>query len=227
MNVALVLAGGTGTRLGEDIPKQYIEVKGKPIIAYVLELFMRHPAVDAIQVVADAQWRDEIDMYAASSDKFRGYSKPGETRQLSIWNGLIDIKEYAKADDLVIVHDAARPNLSKSFLQRCIDAVKEHDGAMPVLPMKDTVYFSEDGRRVSSLLDRSRIFAGQAPEIFHFEKYFAANQALLPERIRMVNGSTEPAILAGMDIALVDGEEMNFKITTQQDLQRFRDVMGE
>ena len=134
---------------------------------------------------------------------------------------------YAKADDLVIIHDAARPNLSGDFLQRCIDAAENHDGIMPVLPMKDTVYFSEDGRQVSSLLDRSRIFAGQAPEIFRFEKYFAANQALLPERIRMVNGSTEPAVLAGMDIALTDGEEMNFKITTQQDLQRFRDVMGE
>lgn len=227
MNVALVLAGGIGTRLEENIPKQYIDVKGKPIIAYVLEMFVQHLSVDAIQVVADAQWHDVIDRYVANSDKFRGYSKPGETRQLSIWNALVDIKVYAKADDLVIIHDAARPNLSGDFLQRCIDAAENHDGIMPVLPMKDTVYFSEDGRQVSSLLDRSRIFAGQAPEIFRFEKYFAANQALLPERIRMVNGSTEPAVLAGMDIALTDGEEMNFKITTQQDLQRFRDVMGE
>lgn len=227
MNVALVLAGGIGTRLEENIPKQYIDVKGKPIIAYVLEMFAQHLSVDAIQVVADAQWHDLIDRYVANSDKFRGYSKPGETRQLSIWNALVDIKVYAKADDLVIIHDAARPNLSGDFLQRCIDAAENHDGIMPVLPMKDTVYFSENGRQVSSLLDRSRIFAGQAPEIFRFEKYFAANQALLPERIRMVNGSTEPAVLAGMDIALTDGEEMNFKITTQQDLQRFRDVMGE
>ena len=227
MNVALVLAGGIGTRLEENIPKQYIDVKGKPIIAYVLEMFVQHLSVDAIQVVADAQWHDLIDRYVANSDKFRGYSKPGGTRQLSIWNALVDIKVYAKADDLVIIHDAARPNLSGDFLQRCIDAAENHDGIMPVLPMKDTVYFSEDGRQVSSLLDRSRIFAGQAPEIFRFVKYFAANQALLPERIRMVNGSTEPAVLAGMDIALTDGEEMNFKITTQQDLQRFRDVMGE
>lgn len=227
MNVALVLAGGTGTRLGEDIPKQYINVKGKPIIAYVLELFMQHPSVDAIQVVADVQWRDVIDRYVVNSDKFRGYSNPGETRQFSIWNALVDIKTYAKEDDLVIIHDAARPNLSGDFLQRCIDAAKNHDGVMPVLPMKDTVYFSEDGRQVSSLLDRSRIFAGQAPELFRFDKYYAANDALLPERIRMVNGSTEPAVLAGMDIALADGEEMNFKITTQQDLQRFRDLMGD
>lgn len=227
MNVALVLAGGAGTRLGENIPKQYIAVKGKPIIAYALKMFMQHPAVDAIQVVADAEWHEVINMYIADSAKFRGYSKPGKTRQLSIWNALGDIKEYAKADDLVIIHDAARPNLSEKFLQQCIDAAGNHDGVMPVLPMKDTVYFSEDGKKVSSLLDRSHIFAGQAPEIFRFNKYFAANAALLPERIRMVNGSTEPAILAGMDIALTDGEEMNFKITTQQDLQRFRDLMGE
>lgn len=227
MNIALILAGGAGTRLGEDIPKQYIMVRKRPIIAYVLDLFMQHKSVDAIQVVADPVWHDTIDACVAHSDKFRGYSIPGATRQLSIWNGLTDIRGYAKDDDLVIIHDAARPCLSEELLQCCIDTAREHDGAMPVLPMKDTVYFSEDGRQVSSLLDRSCIFAGQAPEVFRFGKYIAANNALLPERIQSVNGSTEPAILAGMDIALVDGEEKNFKITTQQDLQRFCDLMGE
>lgn len=227
MNIALILAGGTGTRLGEDIPKQYIMVRKRPVIAYVLDLFIQHKSVDAIQVVADPVWHDTIDACVAYSNKFRGYSMPGATRQLSIWNGLTDIRGYAEDDDLVIIHDAARPCLSDGLLQCCIDAVREHDGAMPVLPMKDTVYFSEDGRHISSLLDRGCIFAGQAPEVFRLGKYIAANNALLPERIQSVNGSTEPAILAGMDIALVDGEEKNFKITTQQDLQRFCDLMGE
>jgi 2-C-methyl-D-erythritol 4-phosphate cytidylyltransferase len=88
------------------------------------------------------------------------------------------------------------------------------------------VYVSEDGARITSLLERSRIFAGQAPEAFLFGKYLEANRALLPERILKINGSTEPAVMAGMDIAMIPGDEGNFKITTKGDLERFREMLG-
>lgn len=104
-------------------------------------------------------------------------------------------------------------------------ASKGHDGAMPVLPMKDTVYLSEDGVSVSELLNRSRLFAGQAPELFDLEKYYTANMALLPDRILSINGSTEPAVMAGMDIAMVAGDEGNYKITTAADLERFKEEL--
>ena len=93
---------------------------------------------------------------------------------------------------------------------------------MPVLPMKDTVYTSLDGRKVTALLDRSTVYAGQAPEVFQIGRYFEANRKLLPEKILKINGSTEPAILDGMDIVMIPGEEGNFKITTGADLERFR-----
>ncbi len=88
--------------------------------------------------------------------------------------------------------------------------------------MKDTVYSSQDGKTISSLLDRSRIFAGQAPELFQLGVYYKANIRLLPDQIKKINGSTEPAILAGCDMAMIPGEEENFKITTGEDLRRFR-----
>jgi 2-C-methyl-D-erythritol 4-phosphate cytidylyltransferase len=227
MNIALLLSGGTGSRLGADIPKQYIEVEGKMILSYCLETIGLHNYIDAIQVVADPAWQDCIRESAAEqewSDKLFGFSAPGSTRQLSILNGLQDIRGYAEAEDIVLIHDAARPCLKPETITDCIDAAKEHDGALPVLPMKDTVYFSEDGLRISSLLPRSCVVAGQAPEAFRLEKYLQANCVLMPDRILQINGSTEPAVMAGMDIAVIPGDEGNFKITTEADLLRFRQI---
>lgn len=242
MVTALLLSGGTGTRMGVETPKQYIEVNGKPIIAYCLHTLLFHEGIDAVQIVADDMWRETIltcmkrfqdggcDVTAPKKkdcgiEKFRGFSAPGETRQLSILNGLEDIAKYASDADYVLVHDAARPLLSAALVADCLKAAALHDGAIPVLPMKDTVYFSDDRERITSLLERSRIFAGQAPEAFQLGKYVEANRALLPERILKINGSTEPAIMAGMDIAMIPGDEGNFKITTRADLVRFQEVV--
>lgn len=219
MNIAIVLSGGTGTRLGAEVPKQYIQVNGKTIISYCLDVLESCEQIDAVQIVADTSWHDVI--LESKMQKFKGFSKPGENRQRSIFNALEDIKGYAKEDDVVIIHDAARPCVSEEVFIDLINACKEHDGALPVLPMKDTVYLSEDGRSITSLLNRSQIFAGQAPEAFHFGKYYEANMRLLLNEILEINGSTEPAVMAGMDVAMISGDEKNFKITTVEDLERF------
>lgn len=223
MNVALILAGGTGTRLGSDIPKQYVSVEGKTIIAYCLQVFGDHPEIAAVQIVAHPEWHEEIhrQMPDAVLNKFRGFSTPGKNRQYSIFNGLGDIIQYADEKDIVIVHDAARPLVSASMLSDCVDACKDHDGVIPVLPMKDTVYLGEKGK-LTSLLERDKVYAGQAPEAFLLGKYYDANKRLVPDGIMKINGSTEPAVMAGMDIAMIPGDEGNFKITTQVDLERFK-----
>lgn len=228
MIVALILAGGVGTRVGADIPKQYIEVCGKPIIIYCLEQLTGNADIDAIQIVADSCWREKILAWLSEykvDTKFRGFSLPGENRQLSIFHGLEDIRKYAADEDYVFIHDAARPLLTEKMITDCINAVKGHDGVLPVLAMKDTVYLSVDGKCVSSLVNRSQIYAGQAPEVFCLGKYFEANKRLLPKDILNINGSTEPAVMAGMDIAMIPGDERNFKITTKEDLERFRQMM--
>ncbi|MCI9421968.1 MAG: 2-C-methyl-D-erythritol 4-phosphate cytidylyltransferase [Dorea sp.] len=230
MTIALILSGGTGTRLGFDIPKQYIEVNGRPIISYSIESLSSHNELDAIQIVADPVWQGQIQDWLAEEGecgKFRGFSSPGGNRQLSILNGLKDIREYAKDSDYVFIHDAARPLLTEKQITDCIAGAFGHDGVLPVLPMKDTVYSSTDGKKISALLNRSEIYAGQAPEMFQLGSYYEANCRLLPDKIWQINGSTEPAILAGLDVVMIPGDEGNFKITTKEDLERFRKILDD
>lgn len=221
MNIALILSGGTGNRLGSDIPKQYLEVEGRTVISYCLEVFEKCQSISAIQIVADEKWHELIERSALT--KLKGFSAPGITRQLSILNGLEDMRAYAGEEDIVIIHDAARPFVSEGQIECLIEAVKAHDGAIPVLPMKDTVYLSNDGKKITSLLDRKYVVAGQAPEGFKLGKYYEANRTLLPDEIMKINGSTEPAFLSGMDIVTIQGDEQNFKITTRNDLIRFKE----
>ena len=98
MNIALILSGGTGRRAGTDIPKQYVEVCGKPVLSYSIETLSAHGGIDAIQIVAAPQWHERIRGWLGTADigmKFRGFSLPGETRQLSVLQGLEDIRKYA------------------------------------------------------------------------------------------------------------------------------------
>lgn len=228
MNIALVLSGGIGRRAGTGIPKQYMEVAGKTLISYSLERLSSHDGIDAIHIVADPAWQDSIREWLKPADarkKFRGFSVPGENRQLSILHGLEDIRGYAGALDCVLIHDAARPGLSEGLISACLEAAREHDGVLPVLPMKDTLYKSNNGRTVTGLLNRSQIYAGQAPEVFRLAPYYEANRRLLPDRIMDISGSAEPAVLAGMDVVMIPGDEGNFKITTGADLEKFRKMM--
>ncbi|WP_022759213.1 IspD/TarI family cytidylyltransferase [Butyrivibrio fibrisolvens] len=247
MTIAIILAGGTGSRIKSDIPKQFVELSGQMMIMHALAPFGESNLVDNIQIVANESWREKIedaifeDPESVVAEKFLGFSDPGENRQLSIYNAMRDLKKMldcARENDCsakignihiiesVIIHDAARPFVTVENIDECISALDVHDGAMPVLPMKDTVYFSRTGKRVDELMNRSCIYAGQAPEAFRFDKYLAANEDLLPDQILMIKGSTEPAIMAGMDVAMIPGDQRHFKVTTDEDLERAREILG-
>lgn len=229
MNIALVLSGGRGMRMDTKVPKQYIEVRGKPVFAYCIETLCAHKEIDAIQIVADSRWHGLIWKWLSKMDevgKFHGFSNPGKNRQISIWNGLQDIGFYANISDRVLIHDAARPLLSKKMITDCFNAISGHDGVLPALPMKDTVYQSIDGKVITALLNREELYAGQAPEVFCLGKYYEANRRLFPEKILKIHGSSEPALLAGMDITVIPGDEMNFKITTREDMEKFLGIVN-
>lgn len=222
MNIALILSGGTGARMGTKIPKQYIEVEGKPVISYVLDIFETHEMIDRIQVVADEDWHDLISQYAGR--KLAGFSEPGTNRQYSILNGLSDILAYADVKDYVIIHDAARPLLHSGTITEILKTLKDHEAVTPILPLKDTVYLYEDGR-FTGTAERAKLAAGQAPEGFLLGRYYEAVKGLLPDKILHITGSLQAALEAGMDAVPIPGDEGNFKITTMADLETFRQIV--
>lgn len=227
--IAILLAGGKGVRFGGSIPKQYIRVNNECIITYCLKTITDNRGIDGVRIVADPDFRDMIlddaRRFGVEMDKIAGFSMPGATnRQSSIMSAMKDIKDSSGKCDAVLIHDAARPFVTSSMIDSCLSALNEHDGAMPVLPMTDTVYMSEDGKSVTSLLDRSKLFAGQAPEAFLFDKYYDANLALSFEEFENIKGSSEPAVMAGLDVALIPGNPGNIKITTKEDMGKLYQV---
>ena len=226
MNYAIILSGGTGTRLGGEIPKQYIEVGDKPIILYCAETMEKTDCIDQICIVAAPQWQETIRGWIekAPITKFQGFADAGESRQHSLISGLKFIAESNPEEgSKVLIHDATRPNVSKALLTRCMERLADADGVLPVIPVKDTMYLSEDKKTISGLLNRDQIFSGQAPESFDFAKYYKINSELTDEEISNVRGTAEIAYRKGLSVALTEGEEINYKITTAADLEKFRD----
>ena len=226
MNIALILSGGTGVRFGSDIPKQYLRIQNRMLISWTIKAVWDSGDFDALQIVATEAWRDAIREELPVSCVMKGFSSPGDTRQGSILNGLLDIAGYAAPEDKVLIHDAARPFVSKDLIDACFAALSGHDGVMPVLPMTDTVYYSESGSSVERLLPRAALFAGQAPELFRLGQYLDANKRLTHEQLRQFNGTSEPAVLAGLDVVMIPGSRQNFKITTREDWERCRELLS-
>lgn len=221
MNYLILLSGGIGSRMKSlGRPKQYFLVNDKPIFLYALETFDLHSDIDGIIIVAHEEWRKEIKMWIKKSNirKFLGFAIPGESRQESIYNGLKYLQNWADSDANVIIHDAARPLVSSALIQDCLIPLDSYEGVIPVLPIKDTVYQSKDGKHIDNLLPRAQLFAGQAPESFKFQKYLSIHENMKKSDLKMITGSTEIALNNHMDILMIPGEECNFKITTDGDL---------
>mgnify|MGYP000020656629 CR=1 FL=1 len=231
MNYAIILSGGIGSRMNNiDIPKQYIKVNGKPIIIYTLEKFENSDEIDKIIIVAANDWK----IYIEDICKTYGISKlsdvviNGETRQESIYNGLKKcVEDSNSVDDKVIIHDAVRPMVTAKLIEECLKNVGEYDGCMPVLPLSDTIYYSDNGEEITNLMDRSKLYAGQAPEAFDLYKYYVINKNTSKEELNKIKGTSELAYKKGLNVKLIAGEDTNFKITTRVDLTRFEMIVKE
>lgn len=230
MNIAVILSGGIGTRMGNNIPKQYIEVNNQPIISYCLKTFLSNGNISAVVIGVANEWRSYVEkqIELLNPNKPVHFTIPGETRQYSIYNALNLIKELGyKEDDIVIIHDAARPLVSNELINRCLNGCLHADGVMPVIPVKDTIYLSSNAKDIDSLLNRNHLWAGQAPEAFIFGKYLKVHEKISKEELLKINGSTEIAYKAGLNIELTEGDFMNFKITTPEDLSNFENIINQ
>lgn len=228
MNTAIILSGGVGTRMGTECPKQYLEVAGQPIIAYCLEVFQSHPAVDSIVITAADEWQGFLNEWINKKGitKFKAFAPAGRTRQHSIFNGLTAAECCTDRDGVVIIHDAARPLVSEQIISDCLSAAAEFGGAMPVITVKDTVYYSQSGEKIDNLLDRGCLYAGQAPEAFRYGEYLDIHRAASDSEIAETVGTSQIAYNHGMNIRMVKGSESNFKITTSEDLEAFKAVLN-
>ena len=209
-------------RMGADIPKQYMELLGKPVLVHTAEQFQRCGLVEHIVIVAAREWEDRIWAWKErfGLSKLCALAPAGENRQRSILSGLLAARDlFESQGDGVIIQDAARPLTGDALIESLLEGLKEAPAILPALPVTDTVYTSADGGRVDGLLDRSKLYAGQAPETFRLGKYYEANKRLFPDKIRDIHGSTEPAVLAGLDVVMIPGDERNIKITTRTDFE--------
>ena len=224
MNYAILLCGGTGTRLGASIPKQFLQVNGKAIMSYCMVSAQEHPLVDRIVIVAHEDWRDfiknEIDTLGV--DKFFCFADAGESRQHSVLSGMKAIMDNAEVSDgdKVIIHDAARPNLSQKLISDSLD-FGEYDCTLPVINVTDTTYYSENGKEVTQLLNRDKLYGGQTPEGFYLKQFYSINAAMTDEQLSAIRGSCQAAFEAGLSVKMVPGDTNNYKITTIQDYDRF------
>lgn len=227
-NIAVLLSGGVGNRMNLDVPKQYVLVGGKPVFYYSINSLLRNSRTDAIVVVISKEWRSFVEPYIDTKlfNKVILFADPGETRQLSIFNALKVIKSAGFDDDsIVLIHEAARPMTKQVLIDECYDACLDVDCVVPVMPVKNTLYSSRDGRMIDSLIDRSTVWSGQAPEAFRFGKYYRAHLETPLDILLSFNGGTELAFHCGLSCRLIKGDPFNFKITTQEDLTHFRSIV--
>lgn len=212
---ALVLAGGSGSRFGGEIPKQYQMLGDRIVLRHAVDAFLAHPSVDQVRVVLRPEDRPLYDD-AFTDIPILSPTIGGATRQESTCLGLESLRELAP--DHVLIHDGARPFPDSGIIDRTLGALKGHPGAIPALPVNDTLKrASADGETISDTVDRSGLWRAQTPQGFRFQDILAAH-----DKARG-NEMTDDAMIAekaGLPVALVTGSEDNIKITTPEDMDR-------
>lgn len=212
--VALVVGAGQGTRIGGDLPKQYLSVAGETVLRRTLRAFTDHPRVDAVRPVIAPDHRTLFDQAAAGLailDPVGG----GATRQDSVRLGLESLVDLAP--EFVLIHDAARPFVDRAVIDRVLDALADRPGAIPALPVTDTLKRGAAGGAIAATVDRAGLFRAQTPQGFRFAAILDAHRRALGAAM---TDDAQVAENAGLAVALVAGGEDNVKLTTPEDLIR-------
>jgi 2-C-methyl-D-erythritol 4-phosphate cytidylyltransferase len=227
MNIALIIAGGSGQRMGQDIPKQFINVQDKPVIIYTMEAFQRHPYVDAIQVVCLDGWHDVLKAYARqfSITKLVGVCSGGKNGQASIKNGIYSIKDKFSEKDIVLVHDGIRPFVSEEIISDNIATCKVYGSAIAAIPCAEAMLETEGKRSYNSIHDRDKLMRTQTPQAFPLGKLVWAHDEAKKRGITDSVASCTLMIELGEAVYFSTGSEKNIKLTTTDDLEIFRALL--
>lgn len=229
MNYALIIAGGSGNRMGQDIPKQFMHVDDCPIIVHTLLAFERHPDIHGIAVVCLDGWQTVLRSYANqfSVTKLKWIFKGGDSGMESIHNGIYGLREEGcQGEDLVLIHDAVRPLLPQDIISSNIAICQKYGYAITGIRCREAILESEDGFSTTKSIPRDKLIRTQTPQTFRLRNIIEAHEEAAVRGIEnSVASCTLMAELGGREMHIVPGSEKNIKVTTVEDLEILKALM--
>lgn len=225
MNIAVILAGGKGLRVGDELPKQFVSVFGRPIIAYTLDQFQTHPEIDAILIVCIEKYiplMDEI-VRKNSFTKVKWIAVGGSDFQGSVMNGISCLRPFLKPDDIVLFHYAASPFVTDDIISDGIKVAEEHGNSVSATPCYLLLGSNDDGAVSTEWVDRDKIMQLNSPQCFSFEYvvqlYDEAEQKGFIDKVEP--HTTSLMYYMGRTLYFSKGNQTNIKITTREDIELF------
>ena len=232
MNIAIIIAGGSGQRMGQDIPKQFINVYDKPVLIYTLESFQKHPMVDAIEVVCIEGWENVVWAYAKqfNIDKLKWITKGGNSGQESIRNGVYNLEGKCSKDDVIIIHDGIRPLVEPSVLTDVINKAHEYGNAVTSMPYNEQIFVvnKDDESTTTQFIPRETLRRVATPQAYRFdlleEKYHEAFEKEIG--IYGSHYTNTMMVELGVTLHFAAGSDKNIKLTTKDDLDLFKGYLS-
>ena len=224
MNIALILAGGSGKRTEQDIPKQFMNVYDKPVILYTLEAFQKHPDIDGIIVSCLEGWEEILSAYAREYgiDKLKWVVSGGENGQASARKALLALEDTCKEDDIVIIHDAVRPMLSSDIISDCIVTCKRYGNGLSAIRCQETIVQTADGISGNVNIHRDDIMRVMTPQAYRYGKAVWAHKTALERGITNAVYTNTLMLDLGERVYFSKGSAKNIKITTAEDVETFK-----
>lgn len=228
MNIAIIIAGGTGNRMGQDIPKQFINVYDKPILIYTLEGFQRHPQIDAIEVVCIDGWHEVLWAYAHQFNitKLKWVISGGATGQESIRNGVFHLEGKVCDNDVIVIHDGIRPLVDDFVLTDVIQKAQKYGNAVTSLPYNEQMFIvnSENAKTTNHYIPRETLRRVSTPQAYKFGKLDWAYHEAFEKGIGIYGSSYTNTMMVelGEFLHFAAGSDKNIKLTTKDDLEMFK-----
>ena len=226
MTIAIIIAGGSGSRMGQDIPKQFLNVYDKPVLIYTLESFQRHPGIDAIEVVCIQGWYEVLWAYAKQYgiDKLKWVVPGGSTGQESIRNGVFNLEGKVADDDIIVIHDGIRPLVEPEVLTDVIVQCQQFGNAVSSMPYHDQIFVIDDDQSTTRYIPRETLRRVVTPQAYRFKKLDGAYHKAFDDKIGIYGSSYTNTMMVelGERLYFASGSDKNIKLTTKDDLELFK-----
>lgn len=230
MNIALLTAAGIGSRMNNDVPKQFLHVKNKPLIVHTLEQFQKHPSINHIIVVTLPAWVEVLKAYSMEYGitKLKWIVEGGKNGQESIYNGLQTLKKDGLSeDDVVVIHDGNRCNISPELISDSLSVFTEYGSAVAAIPCVEAVFKSHDGGKSSTTsIPREELYRTQTPHTYSLGKLLWAHEQSMNKGIENTTATCSLMETLGEKVHFSKGLETNLKITTPEDLLIFKALLN-